>query len=551
MLARVDDALASPNLERRAWAALGAVVVAYVAAALYLTRGATFTFDELTWLVDSDGFAPSEIFEPHYGHLIATTRLLYSVMLTTIGAEQMVVQISVIVAVAATSILLYALAKRRIGPLAALAPAVLVLFLGSTPEVLFPSVMSFPQATAFGLGALLALDRRDRPGDIGACALLTCSVASLEVGLAFAAAAAVIVLLDERRLRRLWVVGIPILFFGVWWLWARQFDESLATFSNVLLIPSYAADSLAAGTSAMTGLGHVFIDRPGSSLAIEWGRTLGPVLVGVVVWRLLKRGRSAQLLGSIAILLTLWVGFALGYGFLRTPDADRYAYPVVIAILLILVETFRDTTVTRSTLAGLLAAMLFALPANLYAMRDLGTFIRDNSTRIDAAHAAIQIERSRVSPDFSTDLGLLDTTTAGQYLGFVDEYGPLASSPEQVEAKPVAVRGLVDDTLVAILRLRIEDAPPAAVGSCQRLDVPSGQVEVPLSLGGAILRSSLPAEVGLSRFGASPIRIRDGLRQGRYGILEIPTDSEPVPWVATVKTDAGALDLCSIGGESN
>ena len=168
--------------DRVGWAVMAAAIAAYAALALYLSRGATFTFDDLTWLVDSDGFRPGAILTPHYGHLIADTRILYSAMLATVGPSELLIRLSVIVATSASSLLLYALLKRRLGPLAALAPAIVILLLGATPEPLLPSFMSFPQATAFGLGALLALERKGRYSDAIACLLLVLSAAALESG---------------------------------------------------------------------------------------------------------------------------------------------------------------------------------------------------------------------------------------------------------------------------------------------------------------------------------------------------------------------------------
>ena len=106
-------------------------------------------------------------------------------------------------------------------------------------------------------------------------------------------------------------------------------------------------------------------------------------------------------------------GFALGYGPLRTPDADRYAYPIAIAIVLLAAEAFRGMRVTRTILLALLLATLFALPANLYQLRNNGAANRDNSQRVYAEQVALDLARDQVSPDFNGDLGLPDVTRAG------------------------------------------------------------------------------------------------------------------------------------------
>lgn len=535
---RIEAALSSRDHSRLAWVIFGLATAAYVVVALILTRGATFTFDELTWLVDSDGFRPGSIFEPHYGHLIAVTRVIYAAMLATVGPSELLIRLSMIAAVAGTAILLYVFLRRRLGPLVALAPSIVVLFLGSTPEPLLPSVMSFPQATAFGIGALLLAERRGRLADAGACALLVLSVASLEVGIAFTVAVAIMILLEGGGLRRSWVFLVPAAFFAVWWLWARQFDESLAVASNVLLIPGYAADSMAAAVSGFTGLGRSFTVAQGSALNSEWGRVLAPVLVAAVVWRGARRGFSPRLIALITIPAMLWIGFGLGYGLFRTPDADRYAYVVVVALVLVAAEAFRGVRLTGPLAIGLLLALAFCLPANLFQLRDYGSYIRMNSERVDAELSMIELERDNVSPDFNGGLGFLDETKAGEYLAVVDEHGPIAISPADLLGESAENRTVADQVLRAILDLKLTDAPPGIPPSCIRLPSSGGHVEFPLPQGGVVLRASEPASVGLRRFGDSPVRLPGLLRPGRFTQLAIPLDSNDQPWTATIATSS-------------
>ncbi len=50
-------------------------MLAYAALALWLTRGVSFTLDELQYFAESHGFAPDSIAYPIGGHLTAVTRL--------------------------------------------------------------------------------------------------------------------------------------------------------------------------------------------------------------------------------------------------------------------------------------------------------------------------------------------------------------------------------------------------------------------------------------------------------------------------------------------
>ena len=108
--------------------------------------------------------------------------------------------------------LFFALARRRVGDLLGgspdSSPALLRLRLGNDVTPLrLPSLI----ALAAGLGALIALEKRNRGGDIVAATLLTASVASHPVGLSFLAAAGVLVAFRPWpwSWRSAWLLLIP------------------------------------------------------------------------------------------------------------------------------------------------------------------------------------------------------------------------------------------------------------------------------------------------------------------------------------------------------
>ncbi len=137
---------------------------------------------------------------PPMGHLIAVPLLLYKAAFDGFGISSFepyrLAQIALLLLCAA---LFYALARRRIGDSLAVLPTGILLFLGSSWEVVATPLRS-PSliAIAAGLAMLLALERRDLKGDIAALAFLTLSVVSHSTSLAFAAAAAVLVLEPSR-----------------------------------------------------------------------------------------------------------------------------------------------------------------------------------------------------------------------------------------------------------------------------------------------------------------------------------------------------------------
>src|SRR4029077_4864468 len=150
---------------------------------------------------------------------------------------------------------IYVYSRSRVGPLIALVPAVLPLFLGSAWPVVMPPMIGllWAFALAAGLWALLLTDRDTVRADVAACALLCVALASFSLGLVFVAACLVSILFSARRWRRLYVVAIPGLAWAGWHVWALKYGTLGAHLPYLLLTPAYAIDSIAAGTVALFG----------------------------------------------------------------------------------------------------------------------------------------------------------------------------------------------------------------------------------------------------------------------------------------------------------
>ena len=196
---------------------------------------------------------------PTGGHLLALGMVLYNADYSLFGPEpHLPLTLVTIGFQCLVSGLVYAYARRRIGPLPALIPAILILFLGAGWEILMSSaVLPNQMAMAAGIGMLLALDRRDRRGDALAFVLLACSIASFSIGLAFAAAAALRILLERRELglRRLVIVVVPLALYAVWYVWALKYEQGNFAASNIGSMPSAIFDQINASLSAVTGRG--------------------------------------------------------------------------------------------------------------------------------------------------------------------------------------------------------------------------------------------------------------------------------------------------------
>ena len=155
---------------------------------LHETRGTTLWTDEWTWALDRRNDGLGTLLEPHNGHFSLVPLLLYRALFATVGIDDYVpYRVMVVIGHLGCAGLLFAYARRRIGPLAALLPTAVLLMLGPAwQNFLWPFQIAWLISLAAGLGALLALDRGDRRGDAVACALLALALASSGIGIAIA-----------------------------------------------------------------------------------------------------------------------------------------------------------------------------------------------------------------------------------------------------------------------------------------------------------------------------------------------------------------------------
>ena len=252
--------------------------------------------------------------------------------------------------------------KRRVGLSAALAPAIVILFLGSTPEVLNGWTTMVGEGKRCRPGRVPCVYARSRRGDVLACVLLIAAVSAFSVGVAFAIGAAAWIV-AERGGRRIWVAIVPLALYGAWWIWALKFDQGFQTGSNALLTPAWAVDSLAAGAAVIGGVGVDLTRGPDLFTVALWpGRVIAAVGIGLAIFGVRRRGSSPLLWGAIGLLIALWFAEGLSYSgstfTRRTPDLDRYAYPVAIGLILVLAASFRGWRPSRRGLLVLLGLVV-------------------------------------------------------------------------------------------------------------------------------------------------------------------------------------------------
>ncbi len=189
-------------------------------------------------------------------------------------------------------LLFYALARCRAAPWPSVLATVVLLFLGSAFEVTataYGIVILLP--VAFGLAALLCLERFPGKGDPLACLLLVAALASQSDGLAFLVAGAVLLVVQSGRrfLARIWVVLVPAVLYAAWFAWYRLTQEIPNSepiyLHNLTEVPSTVLGSSAAAVAAITGFFGTSAARNIEAFDLTAGYFLLALIVVAVILR--------------------------------------------------------------------------------------------------------------------------------------------------------------------------------------------------------------------------------------------------------------------------
>jgi hypothetical protein len=548
---------------RGAWLVLGVAMLASAGLILHAADGQGFAIDELFYygrvaekgdaLVHFSPFSVEYLLAPFNGHLPLGGRFVYEAVFATVGAKYHAFVLINIAALFACVALTFELARRRVGTIAALAPCLVLLFLGFAREQLLWALdFNTAASLAAGLGAILALQRGDRRGDILACILLAVSIAMIELGLSFALGIAIWLLVDDRRRarRRAWIVLAPIVLYAAWWVWARKFDQSQATASNIHLIPETLLNAGASVLGSLTGTNPVVAGS--YTVEVTWfGRALAIVAAVALVVRLVRGSLPRTIWIWLAVLGSYWLLLAVAA---RPAQGSRYILVGAVLLVLIGADAMRGAISNRLA-AALLVLAAVAIPANVDQLldgRQTDTLHHDPPIS-SAEFAALELARAHVDPDFvaSEDPrvaeaggGLYIGLPAGAYLDGASQNGSIAFSLGELRRGPEELRAIADATLVGALGIATEYALPSqARQGCHpvNVDAASGLATFTVDPGVTVIRSGGPgwAELRLRRFAAAgPGATLGKLPPERWVSFTVPSDRAPDPWAATI--DAAA-----------
>lgn len=553
------------------------LILAMVGAAgliLWLERGTTYMSDEWGWINFAGGRSVSELFQPLNQHLSVSVLILTKVVLSLWGTSEAFLPFKLIevVGVLACGGLVYAFARPRVGPLVALAPAMVPMYLGTATVILLQPLIGLQvlYSIAFGVGAMVALDHGSRRGDIAASLLVVLSLASFSIGISFLAGITVAVLLAPDRFRRAYVFLIPALLYGAWRIWAMKFGSTGGPeLANVPAVPFYYVDSIATTTTALFGLSSLIGPGPGTSLFVEGFRfeqasvafvftAIETVFIIFAARRLgLRKQLTPTLWATLAILLSLWTiqGLVLVAG--RTPGEGRYIYPGAIAMAMLVVEAVRRVRFSPAAITAILGLTVVGIAGNLPSFNHGRNLIEYLAPRNLAYTGLMDLAGKNANPNFVPALETPVASPAGAlsiptyaYQEISARSGPLGYSPSKILELGEDIRHGSDEVMIVMLGLGLKPQSGEPPHNCFKVSPRTAGDRVPLPRGGAVLRAGKSTPVSLRRFAASSEVEIGQLKAGEPTLLRIPPDSARLPWVLETPGPV-SLTVCPLGAPQN
>jgi hypothetical protein len=398
------------------------VAVVVCASLLWLSRAYTFYFDEWSFITQAPGSTIAWFFTPHNEHPAILFRLVYSVLLNTVGLRTYLPYMAVLLVLHLVDVLLlFELVRRRGSDLVGLGAAALLLFGGGGWEdVLWAFQIAWLASVALGLGMLISLDGPLSQRRVAlAAALLATSLAFSGIGVVFAIAATVqLALRRDGRRYLVWLVPVAVLLL-IWYFtfgYAGEHPNPPPTPANVFRLPAYVSWGLAQSAGGVIGVAG-------------WGAVVVlAAAVAVVAWSWWRRGTDAFAV-SVAVAL---IGFYIVTGMsraqlgLQQSGSSRYVYIGTALWILLLADaarafpwrgTWRPAAAACVFLAVFNSAVLLvtvALALNVVMQRQVADYYALAAMRQDAC----------LDPAGAVDLLVMPVETdPAVYYRAVDRYG--------------------------------------------------------------------------------------------------------------------------------
>jgi hypothetical protein len=258
------------------------LLVATAALMLYLSRGLTFNLDEWTVVTERRGPGAPSLLQPHNEHLSILILGLLVGLLKVGGLDAQPLMMAPLIALQlALGVLLFVIARRRVGAGVALGVAAVAMLCGLAYEnFLVPGQAGQMASIVAGVAAFAVLDLPRTPrNDRLLAALMIIAIASSGMGIPVLVGVAVELLLTREGRERLWVVGVP---FALYVLWYVAYGTNRAVFDELALSLLWAWTALSHAAGAMIGGSS---SSCSSSSPIAHGASSGAPASGCSRWR--------------------------------------------------------------------------------------------------------------------------------------------------------------------------------------------------------------------------------------------------------------------------
>jgi hypothetical protein len=540
---------------RLAWVLLGLAMLASLGICLYVTRGTTFSGDEMTWVAFAPGMDLHQALEPHSGHLVLVSHLLYKYVLETIGNDYLTFRLLTLLTVLLSVGLFFVWARRRVGDWLALAPCLVLLFFGSDAgHLLQGNGFTIMLAIACGMAALVALDSHSRKGDLTACAALCLGTITYTVALPFIVGAAVVILARENRWRRAWVFVVPAAIYGAWRIWVlasnTDFTRGGIEPGHILLLPAWTFQSLGGTLAALAGLNFDFSGGPWLEPTAFAAPTLAVAFMVLFGLRVSRWRTGPVFWAAVAVALAMFSLQVLSWiPEVREPATSRYLFPCAFVVLIVAVEAAARFEISRTVLIVAWLIALSGLGANLTIAKDSGGALRARTQGLETQiTAATLINRAGFffpGPEARPLVTMVDAPGISIIGEAADRYGGLGFPQSEIPAQPAAVRDQIDSILIRAIDPHFGAFPGhERARGCSPAAAFGNEVwATELPVGGATVVGKRSGTVRVWRFGDSASNTVGTLRSGRPVVLSMPDDHDPHPWKLTADTP---FEVCAL-----
>lgn len=546
-------------------AAFGLLLLLGAGLVLHYTRGLSFFGDDWDFVLRRRGLSASVLLKPHGPHLSLVPILIYKVLLKVFGAgSYLPFRLLAVFDLLGLAVVLGWVGRARWGKWWGLAPVLLLVTLGPGGTSLLWSFQSgYAIALAAGIVALISAGRDGRQADLLTCGALIVSLASGSQGIGFVVGAAVIILPRRDWRHRLWVVAVPIVLYGLWYLrYGQQVSETHLSLWTTSL--SYELQSLSATLAPLLGLSSV---SPQTGLLdATFGVPLALAAIAALGFFTWRGWRPRPLFwGAAATLVVLWLAASLSNTpqFYRPPADPRYLSTGAVLVLVCLVTALRRPKLPgRGPLIVVLTlAAIAATNASQYSSARTSMYSSDIYSR--AQLGALLIMRGVIGPQFApattVEPSVLVGVNAGAFFSAYDSFGVVSDSPAEIEQQDEPIREAVDAEMArGELSLGhgaapTQTNPPILLrGAAQRRDgcLILGTTAIVLRAApGRYEFMALPGQpllVSMRRF-ASAYSVTLGTVPGdTKAIATVPSDRDPgQPWTMMVSGAGGRVCAAS------